>query len=65
MISQQNSLIEQLQTQITVLENTKIDHAAFKTQTSEINERLGVVQIYLYQAMDTIHKYYQRINQEK
>jgi len=65
MLSHQNSLIEQLHTRIDVLENTKIDHVAFKTQTSEINERLGVVQLYLYQAMDTIHKYYQRINKEK
>jgi hypothetical protein len=62
MLSQQNSLIEQLQTQIVVLENTKIDHVAFKMKASEINERLGVVQLDLYQAMDTIQKYYQRIN---
>jgi methionine aminopeptidase len=54
MISQQNSLIEQLQTQIVVLENTKIDHVAFKMQASEINERLGVVQLDLYQAVDTV-----------
>jgi hypothetical protein len=62
MISQQNSLIEQLQTQIVVLENTKIDHVAFKMQASEINESLGVVQLDLYQVVDIVQKYYQRIN---
>jgi hypothetical protein len=45
-----------------VLENTKIDHAAFKMQASEINESLGFVQLYLYESVDTVQKYYQRIN---
>jgi hypothetical protein len=62
MISQQNSLIEQLQTQIVVLENIKIDHVAFKMKSSKINESLGVVQLDLYQAVDIVHRYYQRIN---
>ena len=54
MLSQQNSLIEQLQSQIVVLENTIIDHVAFKMQASEINESLGVVQLDLYQVMDNV-----------
>jgi len=62
MISQQNSLIEQLRTQIAVLENTQINHAAFKMQAFEINERLGAVQLDIYQVVDIVQEYYQRIN---
>jgi hypothetical protein len=62
MITQWDSLIEQLQAKLVLMENTTIDITAFKAQASEINEKLEVVQQDLYQKVDTIQKYYQAIN---
>jgi hypothetical protein len=38
------------------------DITAFKTQASEINEKLEVAQQELYQKVDAIQKFYQAIN---
>jgi hypothetical protein len=58
MITQWDSLIEQMQAKLVLMENTTIDITAFKAQASKINEKLEVVQQDLYQKVDTIHKYY-------
>jgi hypothetical protein len=62
LITQRDNLIEQLQAKLALTENTTIDITAFKTQASEINEKLEVVQQELYQKVDTIQKCYQAIN---
>jgi hypothetical protein len=62
MITQWESLIEQFQDKLFLMENTTIDNTTFKEEASEINEKLEVVQQDLYQKVDTIQKYYQTIN---
>jgi chaperonin cofactor prefoldin len=47
-------LIEKLQARLTLTENTTIDISAFKTQASEVNERLEVFQQEIYQKFDAI-----------
>jgi hypothetical protein len=44
MLSQQDKLIEKLQTQIKLFESTRMDISAFKKQASEVNEKLKIVQ---------------------
>jgi hypothetical protein len=43
MITQQDSLIEQLQAKLVLVENTTIDITSFKAQASEINKKMEVV----------------------
>jgi chromosome segregation ATPase len=62
MVSQRDTLINQLQVCITTIKSTIIDISAFKKQASEINERLQIVQQNLYESLDTIQKHYQVIN---
>jgi hypothetical protein len=47
---------------LALTENTTINITAFKTQASEINEKLEVSQQELYQKVDAIQKCYQEIN---
>ena len=42
MITQCDKFIQHLQARLTLTENTTIDISAFKTQASEVNERLEV-----------------------
>lgn len=44
MFSQQDKLIEQLQTRINLFESIGMDISAFKKQASEVNEKLKIVQ---------------------
>ena len=55
-------LIEKLQSQITLFENTGMDITAIKKKASEINGNLEIVQQDLYQNMDIIQRHYQVIN---
>ena len=55
-------MIEQLNSKLALTENKTIEITAFKTQASEINEKLEVVQYELYQKIDVIKKLYQEIN---
>jgi hypothetical protein len=43
MLSQRNTLINQLQAQITTIEGTLIDISSFKKQALEVNEKLQIV----------------------
>ena len=61
-LSQRDKLIEQLQSRITLFENTGMDITAFKKQSTEINGKLETIQQDLYQNMDIIQKHYQVIN---
>jgi hypothetical protein len=54
MITQRDSLIEQLQSKLALTENKTIGITAFKAQAYEINEKLEFVQHDLYQKVDTI-----------
>jgi hypothetical protein len=54
MIYQRDSAIGQLQTQISLLKNKRIDNASFKRKASEMNEKMETVQKDLYQSMDII-----------
>jgi hypothetical protein len=62
MLSQRDTLINQLQARITTIESTVIDISAFKKQASEVNEKLQIVQQDLYESLDSIQKHYQVIN---
>jgi hypothetical protein len=62
MTTQLDSLIEQLQAKLVLVENTTIDVTSFKAQKFEINEKLEAIQQDLYQKVDTIQKHYQSIN---
>jgi len=44
MVSWRDTLINQLQAQITTIERTIVEISTFKKQASEINERLQIVQ---------------------
>jgi hypothetical protein len=55
-------LIEQLQARLTLTEGTTIDISAFRTQASEINEKLEVSQQELYLKVDAIQKCYQAVD---
>jgi hypothetical protein len=61
LITQWDNLIEQLQDKLALTENTTIDITPFKTQASEINEKMEVFQQELYQKVDDIQKCYQAI----
>jgi hypothetical protein len=54
LVTQCDKLIKKLQARLTLTENTTIDISAFKTQASEINERLEVAQQELYLKVDAI-----------
>ena len=62
MITQRDSLIEQFQAKLALTENTTMHINSFKTQASEINEKLEVAEQELYQNIDAIQKCYQAIN---
>ena len=62
MLSQRDTLINQLQAQITTIERTLIDISSFKKQALEVNEKLQIVQQNLYESLDAIQKNYQVIN---
>jgi hypothetical protein len=62
MVSQQDTLINQLQARITTIKGTIIDIYAFKKHTSKVNEKLQIVQQNLYESLDAIQKHYQVIN---
>ena len=62
LVTQCNELIEKLQAILTLTECTTIEILAFKTQASEINERLEVSQQEIYQKVDAIQKCYQVVD---
>jgi hypothetical protein len=62
LITQRDNLIEKLQARLTLTKNTTIDISAFKTQASEVNERLEVSQQELYLKVDAIQKCYQVVD---
>jgi len=54
MVTQRDELIKKLHAKLTLTEDTTIDISAFKTQASEITERLEVAQQELYLKVDSI-----------
>jgi hypothetical protein len=62
LVTQRDELIKQLQAKIDPNRDTTIDISAFKTQASEINERLEVSQQELYLKVDAIQKCYQVVD---
>ena len=58
LITQQEELINQLQTRLDLTEGTSVEISAFRTQALEVNDKIEIAQQDLFMKVDAIQKYY-------